>query len=176
MLNHKLVSSGDVIRECTIGFLWPLPWASLRREHERGGPEYYYSSYDRHFRKSLGQIRLNEFTTTDVADALERIRGKGQRLLAAEAFGMFIDYAFLHGLLLPEQESLLVFRKSWLSMLRACEQYEEALREPFVREFDITGRSMVGWILVAPEGIADDDQLEDWIGRAVSFVTELPPK
>ncbi len=37
---------------------------------------------------------------------------------------------------------------------------EAALLEPHVKEFDITGRRMKGWVLVAPEGVADDDLLE----------------
>lgn len=56
------------------------------------------------------------------------------------------------------------------------EQYEAALQELFVSEFDITGRAMIGWVLVAPEGIEDDDQLQEWIRRAVAFVEKLPPK
>lgn len=56
------------------------------------------------------------------------------------------------------------------------EQYEEALQEPFVGEFDITGRAMTGWVLVAAEGVEDDDQLQEWIGRAVKFVETLPAK
>ena len=53
---------------------------------------------------------------------------------------------------------------------------EEALRELHVREFNITGRSMKGWVLVAPEGIEDDEQLIGWIQRAVKFVGKLPGK
>jgi hypothetical protein len=56
------------------------------------------------------------------------------------------------------------------------EEYEEALREPEVREFDITGRSMTGWVLVEPEGIEDDGSLRDWIERATNFVKTLPRK
>ncbi len=56
------------------------------------------------------------------------------------------------------------------------EQGEEALKEAHVSEFNITGRSMKGWVLVAPEGIEDDDQLNDWIQRAVKFVGKLPAK
>ena len=56
------------------------------------------------------------------------------------------------------------------------EQAEEALLEPHVREFDITGRPMKGWVLVEPEGVEDDDQLKDWIERAVKFVRTLPAK
>jgi TfoX/Sxy family transcriptional regulator of competence genes len=52
----------------------------------------------------------------------------------------------------------------------------EALKEPHVGEFNITGRSMKGWVLVAPEGIADDERLGDWIRRAVKFVGKLPAR
>ena len=55
-------------------------------------------------------------------------------------------------------------------------QYEEALREPFVSEFDITGRAMTGWVLVAPEGIEDDDQLQDWVQCALKFVRNVSAK
>ena len=54
--------------------------------------------------------------------------------------------------------------------------YEEALLEPNVKEFDITGRPMKGWIMVEPEGVEDDDQLKDWIERANKFVETLPGK
>lgn len=54
--------------------------------------------------------------------------------------------------------------------------YGEALALPNVRPFDITGRPMKGWVLVAAEGIEDDVQLRNWIDRAVSFVVTLPRK
>ena len=53
---------------------------------------------------------------------------------------------------------------------------EAALREPHVRAFDITGRPMRYWVLVEPEGIEDDDQLREWVGRATEFVEMLPRK
>src|SRR5438876_3784887 len=53
---------------------------------------------------------------------------------------------------------------------------DEALKEPHVKEFDITGRPMKGWVLVAPEGIEDDQQLSGWLQRAVKFVGALPAK
>lgn len=56
------------------------------------------------------------------------------------------------------------------------DERESALWEPHVREFDITGRAMRGWVVVAPAGVADDDQLAGWILRAVKFVSSLPPK
>ena len=53
---------------------------------------------------------------------------------------------------------------------------EEALKEPHVRVFDITGRPMKGWVLVAQEGVATEDQLSDWLQRAENFVETLPAK
>jgi TfoX/Sxy family transcriptional regulator of competence genes len=56
------------------------------------------------------------------------------------------------------------------------DKYDDALVEPHVREFDITGKTMKGWIMVEPEGVKDHDQLKDWIGRATTFVKTLPKK
>jgi TfoX/Sxy family transcriptional regulator of competence genes len=53
---------------------------------------------------------------------------------------------------------------------------EAALREPHVRQFDITGKPMRNWVAVEPEGVEDDDQLLDWIRRAEAFVGALPAK
>src|SRR5262245_5598080 len=53
---------------------------------------------------------------------------------------------------------------------------EAALREPHVRAFDITGRSMRNWVAVEPEGVEDDEQLHDWVQRALKFVSKLPAK
>jgi TfoX/Sxy family transcriptional regulator of competence genes len=56
------------------------------------------------------------------------------------------------------------------------DNHDDALLEPHVREFDITGRAMKGWVLVEPEGVEDDDQLKGWIERATKFVRALPAK
>ena len=56
------------------------------------------------------------------------------------------------------------------------EQAEAALLEPHVKPFDITGKPMKRWAMVTPEGVQDDDQLKDWIQRAVKFVGKLPVK
>ena len=50
------------------------------------------------------------------------------------------------------------------------------MRFPHVRAFDITGKPMRKWVAVEPEGVEDDDQLNDWIQRAVKFVKTLPKK
>src|SRR5262245_25094981 len=56
------------------------------------------------------------------------------------------------------------------------EQGEGALTEPYVSVFDITGKAMQGWVLVDPAGLVIDEQLADWIKRAVKFVGKLPAK
>ena len=50
-----------------------------------------------------------------------------------------------------------------------------ALDEPHTRPFDITGRPMKGWVMVAPQGYAGDG-LNAWLERARVFVATLPPK
>lgn len=56
------------------------------------------------------------------------------------------------------------------------ERAEEALREPHVRVFDLTGRPMKGWVLIAPGGVATENDLRSWVGRGVEFGGSLPPK
>src|SRR6516162_11284289 len=53
---------------------------------------------------------------------------------------------------------------------------DEALKEPHVREFDITGRAMKGWVLIASDGVKQDAQLRGWIERATTFVATLRAK
>jgi hypothetical protein len=54
------------------------------------------------------------------------------------------------------------------------EESANALGEPHVKPFDITGRPMRNWVLVAADGVKTDEELKVWIGRAVGFVGKLP--
>ncbi|HEV3262112.1 MAG TPA: TfoX/Sxy family protein [Gemmataceae bacterium] len=67
-------------------------------------------------------------------------------------------------------------RKVSLIVRLGPEQAEKALPEPHVKEFDITGRPMKGWVLVEPGGVQNGEQLTDWIERATRFVRTLPAK
>jgi hypothetical protein len=40
----------------------------------------------------------------------------------------------------------------------------------------MSARPMRGWIVVAPEGIADDAALDAWIAQGVAYAESLPPK
>jgi hypothetical protein len=56
------------------------------------------------------------------------------------------------------------------------DNYEEVLLEPHIKEFDITGKPMKGWLMVEPEGVEDGGQVKAWIQRAFKFVGKLPAK
>lgn len=56
------------------------------------------------------------------------------------------------------------------------DEAEVAMQERHVRQFDITGKPMRNWVVVEPEGVEDDDQLEEWVERATKFVRTLPRK
>jgi TfoX/Sxy family transcriptional regulator of competence genes len=79
------------------------------------------------------------------------------------------------GFLLKGNMCVGVWRESLIVRLD-LEEYASALKEPHVSEFNITGRSMRGWVLVGPAGLTMDEELKSWIARAVKFVGKLPAK
>lgn len=57
------------------------------------------------------------------------------------------------------------------------EDVPDALREPHVREFGPTGRKpMRGFVLVEPEGLAEDAELGRWVEAGAARAGSLPPK
>lgn len=56
------------------------------------------------------------------------------------------------------------------------DRYEAALAAPHTRVFDMTGRPMTGWVVVAPAGCASDAGLEDWVRQGADFALSLPAK
>src|ERR1043165_6700082 len=109
-------------------------------------------------------MAFNESLAARIRDALAPKR-------SVEEKKMFGGVGFLlHGNMLVG-----VWKDSLIARL-GPDEGEAALREPHVKEFDITGRPMRNWVLVGPEGVEDDEQLTDWIQRAVKFVKTLPAK
>ena len=53
---------------------------------------------------------------------------------------------------------------------------DEAVAQPGVRVFDMSGRPMKGWILVASEATEEDIGLQRWIEAGLDFAGSLPPK
>ena len=53
---------------------------------------------------------------------------------------------------------------------------EAALAREGVRPFDMTGRPMRGWVLVAGEAVDDDRELRFWVDEGTAHAGSLPPK
>src|SRR5262245_476013 len=58
----------------------------------------------------------------------------------------------------------------------APEETDAALAEPGVRVFDMTGRPMKGWILVAADATTKAKDLRRWVDRGTTYASSLPPK
>ena len=56
------------------------------------------------------------------------------------------------------------------------EQYENALGQPHARPFDITGRPMKGWVMVAVGGYESEEDLAGWVRQGVDLALSLPAK
>ena len=107
-------------------------------------------------------MAFDESLAARIRDALARKKGVVEKK-------MFGGVGFLlHGNMLVG-----VWKESLVARL-GPDQGEAALKQPHVKDFDITGRAMKGWVLVGPEGVEDDDELSGWVQRAVKFVGMLP--
>lgn len=104
--------------------------------------------------------------------ALEgRIRGivDGWEDLAAEK--MFGGVCYLHrgNMMCGIWQDSLILRVG-------LEGFQEALDAPHARPFDVTGRPMAGWVMVAPRGFQRDGDLRAWLEKAHAFTRTLPAK
>jgi TfoX/Sxy family transcriptional regulator of competence genes len=109
-------------------------------------------------------MAFDETLAARIRDALARKKGIEEKKM----FGG-VDF-MLHGNMLVG-----VWKDSLIARL-GPDANDDALLEQHVRAFDITGKPMKGWVLVEPEGVEDDEQLKDWIERAMKFVKALPAK
>jgi len=55
-------------------------------------------------------------------------------------------------------------------------QGEKALKQPYTRECDFTGRPLQGMVMVSPGGYQTDHDLWQWVQQAADFVSSLPAK
>ena len=109
-------------------------------------------------------MAFDESLAARIRDALARKKG-------VEEKKMFGGVGFLlHGNMLVG-----VWKDSLIARI-GPDEGDLALRQPHVKEFDITGRAMKGWVMVGPEGVENDEQLTAWIERATRFVRTLPAK
>lgn len=54
--------------------------------------------------------------------------------------------------------------------------YEEALKNEYVSEMNLTGRIMKNIVLVSIDGLVEIEELKFWIDRCLDFAKTLPPK
>jgi len=66
--------------------------------------------------------------------------------------------------------------KEYLIVRVGPDRYQEVLEKEHTKVFDITGRPMTGWVMVAPQGYADDVALRVWIQQGLDFASTLPAK
>jgi hypothetical protein len=53
---------------------------------------------------------------------------------------------------------------------------DTALARPGTRVFDMTGRPMKGWLLVAASALAKETALDAWVEVGRAYAAGLPPK
>lgn len=66
--------------------------------------------------------------------------------------------------------------KSDLIVRVGPEHSAAALRRPGVRIFDLAGRPMKSWVLVAADSVRQTRSLDAWIRKGVEFARSLPKK
>jgi TfoX/Sxy family transcriptional regulator of competence genes len=53
---------------------------------------------------------------------------------------------------------------------------DACLARPHVQLMEMRGRTMDGWLTVAPEGLRTKRELAGWVRRSLAFARTLPPK
>ena len=105
----------------------------------------------------------------------EDLANRLRELLADEVVTekkMFGGLAFLlHG-----HMSVAASRNGGLLARIEPDETEAALERPHVELMKMGGRTMDGWVTVAPEGLRTKRELAAWVKRSVSYVKTLPPK
>jgi len=66
--------------------------------------------------------------------------------------------------------------KNFLILRLGEETAGEAMAAAHVREFDITGKPMKGWVMVAEKAYKGEKELKDWLAKAKKFARTLPAK
>ncbi len=66
--------------------------------------------------------------------------------------------------------------KDFLILRLGEDKAEEALKLPFVKPFDITGKPMKGWVMVEEQGFKGEKELKEWLEKARAFAKTLAAK
>jgi TfoX/Sxy family transcriptional regulator of competence genes len=66
--------------------------------------------------------------------------------------------------------------KDYLIVRTSEKKAAELLKNEYVSVFDITGRPMKGWVMISPDYVETDAQLESMLKTGSDFVRDLPAK
>jgi TfoX/Sxy family transcriptional regulator of competence genes len=105
----------------------------------------------------------------DLANRLRELLADEDAITERKMFG---GLAFLH----RGNMSVSASRNGGLLARIDPDDTDAALARPHVTLMEMGGRTMDGWITVAPEGLKSKRQLAAWVERSVAFVKTLPPK
>jgi TfoX/Sxy family transcriptional regulator of competence genes len=105
----------------------------------------------------------------DLANRLRELLADQEAVTEKKMFG---GLAFLlHG-----NMSVSASRNGGLLVRIDPAQTDAALARPHVELMAMGGRTMDGWITVAPEGLKTKRELAAWVKRSVAYVKTLPRK
>ena len=104
----------------------------------------------------------------DIDQRFQKIIGRWQGMATKKMFGGVCHQ--LNGNILSG------VHKDKLILRLGEDEAKQAMKQKTVGPFDITGRPMKGWVMVAKEGFKTEAALTDWLNRAKDFVTTLPKK
>lgn len=103
-----------------------------------------------------------------LAERIRSVVGDERRITEKKMFG---GVAFLLG-----GRMFVGIVKDDLMVRVGPERYQEALQGAHVRPMDFTGKPMLGYVYVAPEGVEEEAQLVKWVRLGKLFVATLPEK
>jgi TfoX/Sxy family transcriptional regulator of competence genes len=105
----------------------------------------------------------------DLANRLREVLADEEAVTEKRMFG---GLAFLlHG-----NMSVSASRSGGLLVRIDPAETDAALARPHVARMEMGGRTMDGWITVAPEGLKTKRELAAWVKRSLTFVKTLPRK
>ena len=105
----------------------------------------------------------------DLAQRLRELLAREDALTEQKMFG---GLAFLlHG-----NMSVAASRNGGLLVRVDPADAEACLARPHAALMEMGGRTMDGWIAVAPDGLKTRPELAAWVRRGVAFAKSLPPK
>jgi hypothetical protein len=105
----------------------------------------------------------------DLANRIRELIGDEEGLVEKKMFG---GLAFLIG----GHMSVSASGRGGLLLHVEPADTETLLAKPYAEPFEMRGRTMDGWVRVAPEGVKTKRQLRTWVRRGVSHARSLPPQ